>query len=140
MAIKRIIGKQNNKYKSCLRCGQATEQKLWDDTVYTCQRCGQRHFVDVYRDRIVLTVVEYPDIRRRPANKVTPKQERARAALIVKVEEKRQAEYEAWIEKYEEWLEELAEMSEQEREVEFSLMDEEMLRRVKLYLEKRNKK
>ena len=140
MAIKRIIGRYNKKYKSCLRCGQAIEQKLYDDSVYTCDRCGQQHFVDVYPEKIVLTAMEYPDIRRRPANKITKEQERARKLLNEKAENESRAEYEEWVEQYKDWLEELAEMPAPKREIEFSYMSEEMLRRVKLYLEKRNKK
>lgn len=131
MAIKRIIGKQNVKYKTCLRCGRRIEAVLKDDEVYTCEHCGQQHFVDVYKNRIVLTVAEYADLRRRPP-------EKARAALIAKVEKKRQEE-KAWVEKHKAWLEELAAMPEQDREIEFSLMGLDMLKLVKAYLENRSK-
>ena len=54
MAIKRIIGRQGKKFRSCLNC-------------------GQQHLIDVYADRIAITVAERPEIRRRPVAKVTPR-------------------------------------------------------------------
>lgn len=136
MAIKRIIGRHNKKYRSCLNCGQHIDRILRDDEVYTCECCGQQHLIDVYQDSIAMTVAERPEIRRRPATKITPKQQRARQALVARAEA-RKLEADAWEEKYRDWLEELAGLPEREREVEFSLMDEEMLRRVKKYLDKR---
>ena len=83
-----------------------------------------------------MTVAERPELRRRPAAKITPQQERARKALVARAEARKLAA-DAWEEKYRDWLEELAELPEREREVEFSLMDEAMLCRVKKYLDKR---
>lgn len=57
--------------------------------------------------------------------------------MLVARAEARKLEADTWEEKYRDWLEELAGLPEREREVEFSLMDEEMLRRVKKYLDKR---
>lgn len=139
MAIKRIIGKQNTKYKSCLRCGKGIEKALKDDEVYTCERCGQQHFVDVHPNKIVLTAVEHAYIRRRPPEPVAPEVQKAREELIERVERRHQ-EDEAWIEEYKDWLEELAALPEPEIVLELSLMDADMVRRVNLYLEKRNKK
>lgn len=136
MAIKRIIGRRDKKFRSCLNCGQHIDKVLRDDEVYTCERCGQQHLIDVYVDHITMTVAERPELRRRPAAKITPQQERARKALVARAEA-RKLEADAWEEKYRDWLEELAELPEREREVEFSLMDEAMLRRVKKYLDKR---
>ena len=136
MAIKRIIGRFERKYRSCLRCGQPVDRVLRDNEVFACERCGQQHFVDVYADHIVLTVAERPDIRRRLINETAPREQRIRQTLIAKVEAK-EMEATAWEEKYREWLEELAGMPEREREVEFSYMGEEMLQSVKAYLEKR---
>ena len=136
MAIKRIIGRCDKRFRSCLSCGQHIDRVLKDDEVYTCERCGQQHLIDVYVDHVVLTVIERPEIRRRPTSKVTPQQQRARKVLVARVES-RKLEADAWEEKYRDWLEELAELPESEREVEFSFMDEEMLRRVKKYLDKR---
>lgn len=73
MAIKRIIGRQGKKFRSCLNCGQHIDRILRDDEVYTCERCGQQHLIDVYADRIAITVAERPEIRRRPVAKVTPR-------------------------------------------------------------------
>lgn len=136
MAIKRIISRQSKKYRKCLNCGQHIDRILRDDEVYTCEYCGQQHLVDVYADRIAITVAERPEIRRRPAAKVTPQQQRARKVLVARAEA-RKLEADAWEEKYRDWMEELAELPEREREVEFNLMDEEMLRRVKKCLDKR---
>lgn len=136
MAIKRIIGRYGKKYRSCLRCSKATEQTLRDDTIFICDNCGQQHFVDVYPNCIALTVIERPEVRKRHIDHITPQQQRARERLIDRVEARRRG-LDAWEEKYRDWLEELAELPEREREVEFSLMDEEMLRRVKKYLDKR---
>ena len=65
MVVKRIIGLHQKDNRKCLRCDQPIEGKLMDNTVYTCSNCGQKHFVDVYSNRIVLTVVERADIRYR---------------------------------------------------------------------------
>ena len=139
MVIKRIIGQRTKKYRSCLRCGQPIEKVLQDDTVHTCEHCGQQHFVDVYVDRTILTVVERPEVRRRPATQITPDQRKARKELIERAEKRRQ-EDEAWIEKYKDWLEELAAMPQTELVLELSFMDADMLRRVNLYFEKRSQK
>ena len=88
-AIKVIIGKANKKYRRCLRCNQQIEAPLRDNSIYTCERCGQQHLVDVYRHCIHLTVAERPEVRRRPAGKLTPEQLRARQRLIDKVEAKK---------------------------------------------------
>lgn len=69
MAIKRIIGRHNEKYRSCLSCGQHMYKALKDNEIYTCGSCEQQHFVDIYQDCIVLTVVEHEDIRRRATAK-----------------------------------------------------------------------
>ena len=135
MAIKRIIGRYNKKYKSCLKCGRPIDKVLRDDEVYTCERCGQQHLIDVYKDTIVITVAERPDIRRRPAEMIT-QQRRARQELINRVAERKEAD--TWEAKNRDWLEEVAAMPQWEQEIEFSLMGEEMLRRVKRYLDKRN--
>lgn len=136
MAIKRIIGRYDKRFRSCIKCGLFIDRVLKDDEVYTCERCGQQHLIDVYVDRIVLTAAERPEIRRRPAAKITPQQKRARKALVARVDSRNQ-EADAWEEKYRGWLEELAELPENEREVEFNFMDKEMLRRVQKYLDKR---
>lgn len=88
-AIKAMIGRFNKKRRKCLRCNKQIETPLKDDAVYTCERCGQQHFVDVYPDYIALTAVERPEVRRRPAGKLTPEQRKARKQLIEKVEAKR---------------------------------------------------
>lgn len=89
MAIKRIMGKGYRKYRKCLRCNTPIEAALWDDMVYTCSKCGQQHYVDVYKKSIVLTVAERPDVRKRHKGtiiQVEPEQEAARHRLIRKVE------------------------------------------------------
>lgn len=86
MAIKRIMGKGYRKYRKCLRCNAPIEAALWDDTVYTCPKCGQQHYVDVYKKSIVLTVAERPDVRKRHKGAITPEQEAARLRLIRKAE------------------------------------------------------
>lgn len=134
MAIKRIIGKINEKYKSCLRCGQHIEKTLEDDEVYTCERCGQRHFIDVYEKNIAITVAERPEVRHRKIGARMEQQHKAREALIARVE-RRRAEDAEWIETCREWLDELAALPEKELKREFSYMGEDTLRRVKKYLD-----
>ena len=136
MAIKRIIGRYTKKQRKCLRCGEKIEKALYDDIVYNCESCGQLHYVDIYKDTIVLTVVEHPEVRRRPKRENITEQSRARQKLIAKVNTRRM-EATAWEETYRDWLQELAEMPEQQREIELSLMEGELLRRVTQYLEKR---
>lgn len=92
MAIKVIIGKVNKKNRKCLRCNKQIERVLRDNTVYTCEHCGQQHLVDVYANCIALTVAERPDVRKRRKGHLTPEQEQARERrlmLIEKVETRR---------------------------------------------------
>lgn len=138
MAVKRIIPRRTKKYRTCLRCCQPIDRLLKDDEVYTCESCGQRHLVDVYPERIVLTVAERPEIRRRPVTKLTHEQRQARRRLLAKAKA-RDLEAEAWIDTYQDWLEELAAMPEEERAVELNIMSDEMRRRVLMYLESRKK-
>lgn len=91
MAIKRIIGRKNEKYRTCLRCNKKIDRTLRDDTIYVCDQCGQQHFVDVYPDKIALTLGQYPEIRRRHLYQITTAQEKARQALIDKAEARRAA-------------------------------------------------
>lgn len=86
MAIKIIIGRANKKYRKCLRCKKQIEEALKDNVIYTCEHCGQQHFVDIYGGNIALTVVEHPYARRRPCGLLTPEQQEARRRLIEKVE------------------------------------------------------
>ncbi|MCM1088946.1 MAG: hypothetical protein NC419_12380 [Muribaculaceae bacterium] len=66
MAIKRSFSVKNHKLSKCLNCGaKIPPDKLKDDSVYACARCGQGMTVDRYESHIVLTVVEKPDLRRR---------------------------------------------------------------------------
>lgn len=138
MALKRIIGRHNKKYRTCLNCGKSIYKVLKDNEPYTCDRCGQKHLIDVYPDNITMTVAERPDLRYRPETEKMSKEQRARKALIAKVDSRRMEE-ETWEDKYRDWLEELAEMPERERKVELDLMGEELLSRVKRYLDKRNR-
>ena len=136
MAIKRIIGRKNEKYKTCLRCNKKINKTLRDDTIYVCENCGQQHFVDVYPDTIALTVTEQPEIRRRNLYKIISEQEKARQALVGKVDDQ-SVKLDEWEEAHKDWLEEVAEMPESDREIEFALIDEEMKERVTNYIEKR---
>ena len=137
MAIKRIIGRWQKKHRKCLCCGTEIDKELQDNVVYICGYCGQRHFVDVYEKTIVLTVIERPDVRYRPAPESVTEGSKAGRKLVAKVDARR-LEADVWEETYKDWLEELAEMPEQEREADLKLMGEEMLGRVLRYLEKRN--
>lgn len=85
MAIKRVFGKTSEKHKTCLRCGQKIEERLRDDRIYTCERCGQQHFVDIYADSMILTVAERPEFRKRNEARIEEEQKNARAALIRKM-------------------------------------------------------
>ncbi len=138
MAVKRIIGRHTKKYRTCLRCARPIDRLLKDDEVYTCESCGQQHLVDVYPERIVLTVAERPEIRRRPVTKLTHEQRQAIRRLIAKADA-RDTEAVAWINKYQPWLEELAAMPDEQIEAELNIMPEEMRRRVLMYFESRKK-
>ncbi len=66
MAIKRSFSVKNQKFCCCLTCGaQIAPDGLKDNTVYTCAQCGQKMTVDRYESRVVLTVIERQDLRRR---------------------------------------------------------------------------
>ena len=94
MAIKKIIGKGTGRHKTCLHCEQPIEQRLKDDTIYFCPKCGQEHFVDVYESNVVLTKKEYPHLRKRHGGNETELQQRRNLeALIRKLEEERCIEY-----------------------------------------------
>lgn len=67
MAVKKTFSKNDTKAKVCLSCGRAISEQLKDDTIYTCEYCGQGHFVDFAKDRITLTVTERPEHRHRIA-------------------------------------------------------------------------
>lgn len=99
MAIKRIIGKRNSKNRKCLCCDKQIETTLKDNKIYTCEHCGQRHYIDVYPNSIVLTVVERPDIRRRSGEEITPEQKIARQELIERAEANRSARVKWYFEK-----------------------------------------
>lgn len=99
MAIKRIVGKRNSKYRKCLGCDKQIDATLKDNKIYTCEHCGQRHYIDVYQNCIVFTVVERPDIRRRPGEEITPEQKMARQELIERAEANRSARVKWYFEK-----------------------------------------
>lgn len=66
MAIKRSFSVKNQKFCCCLTCGAQIEpDELKDNTVYVCAQCGQKMTVDRYESRVVLTVIERQDLRRR---------------------------------------------------------------------------
>ncbi len=66
MAIKRIFEKHNTKARTCLKCGAPIgDHILKDNKPYTCQSCGQVHFVDIYGHRVALTKKEAEEFRRR---------------------------------------------------------------------------
>lgn len=67
MAVKKTFSKNDIKAKTCLSCGRSIDEHLRDDTIYTCEYCGQGHFVDITKDRITLTVTERPEHRHRIA-------------------------------------------------------------------------
>ena len=138
MAVKRIIPRYTKKYRKCLNCCQAIEKPLKDDEIYTCIKCGQQHLVDVYKDCIALTAVEYAEFRHRPATMLTHEQRQAIRRLIAKADA-RDTEAVAWINKYQPWLEELAAMPDEQIEAELNIMPEEMRRRVLMYFESRKK-
>lgn len=138
MAVKQIIPRYTKKYRKCLNCCQAIEKPLKDDEIYTCIKCGQQHLVDVYKDCIALTAVEYAEFRRRPVTMLTHEQRQARRRLLAKAKA-RDLEAEAWIDTYQDWLEELAAMPEEERAVELNIMSDEMRRRVLMYFDRRKK-
>ena len=71
MAIKKSFSKTDQKHRTCLSCNHKIEERLKDNTIHKCVRCGQKHFVDVYSDVIVLTVAERPEIRRRHTGSAT---------------------------------------------------------------------
>lgn len=138
MAIKRMFSPSERKHKACLKCGQQIEQRLKDNTVYTCPRCGQAHFVDVYEKNVALTVAERPDIRRRNSGCVKYAEQKAKD-WVQRMEEclkAKELDYDAWVEEHKEWLEELAAMPEEQQAAEYECMSEEMRFCVAKYLDK----
>lgn len=65
MAVKKTFSKNDTKAKTCLSCRRAISERLRDDTIYTCEYCGQSHFVDIVKDRITLTDIGRPEHRHR---------------------------------------------------------------------------
>lgn len=66
MAIKRCFGVKNAKDRICLSCGAPLPlEAMKDDTICTCEKCGQQMTVDRYGASVTLTVLERADIRRR---------------------------------------------------------------------------
>lgn len=66
MAVKRSFSVKSKKKCTCLTCGaQITPEHLNDNIVYACRACGQKMTVDRYGDRVILTVVERQELRRR---------------------------------------------------------------------------
>jgi len=66
MAIKRSFSVKNSEHCNCLKCGaQILPENLKDNVVYTCAQCRQKMTVDRYESRVVLTVIERQDLRRR---------------------------------------------------------------------------
>lgn len=84
MAIKRVIGRNSEKFKTCLNCNQPIGMRLKDDYNYFCRKCGQEHFVDIYENSIVLTKAEYPQLRRRHSGNETELQQRRNLEEFVK--------------------------------------------------------
>ena len=75
MALKKIFNKHDDKARRCLNCNAVIGPHiLKDDKPYTCDKCGQVHFVDIYGARVVLTREEWAEIRRR--HKGTPEEEK----------------------------------------------------------------
>ena len=79
MALKRVINKNNGKYRTCLSCGARLPNNLKDDTKIKCEHCGTEMFVDIYRNAMTLTATSHEYLRRRPTkeeqlelNKVDP--------------------------------------------------------------------
>lgn len=65
MALRRISAIDNKKSHKCLHCGAYLGDELEDNTIVTCDKCGQKHFVDLREETISLTVFEMPDLRKR---------------------------------------------------------------------------
>lgn len=65
IALKRVSPMYREKARTCLRCGRQIEQHLFDNVEYTC-KCGQRHFVDIKNNTLILTAAEHPEMRKRP--------------------------------------------------------------------------
>lgn len=93
MAIKRILGRNSEKFKTCLNCGKPIEMRLKDDYEYRCRHCGQEHYVDIYENSIALTKAEYPHLRKRHSGNETELQQRRNLEEFVrKVEALRREE------------------------------------------------
>ena len=70
MSLKRVFNIGQEKQRLCLKCNQPINRdKLKDDVVYTCNYCGQQHFVDIYNNgSCSLTAIENQELRRRHSN------------------------------------------------------------------------
>ena len=113
MAIKRSFDVKNEKQRICLKCeAMIPLEDMQDDTICICGKCGQQMTVDRYGQRVVLTVVERLDLRRRipPEIATAPTKEGLRILEIMdenkdlkKRLDEKQAEIEHWQQKAAEW-------------------------------------
>lgn len=90
MAVKRSFSTTNPKHCICLKCGERIlPENLHDNSVYTCDKCGQKMTVDRYESRAVLTVIERQDLRRRIPSEVmnAAPQQKGRIAEILQENE-----------------------------------------------------
>lgn len=66
MAVKRSFCAGDPRQCICLTCrAQVRPGDLHDDQIYQCTECGQKMTVDRYGSRVVLTLAERQDLRRR---------------------------------------------------------------------------
>lgn len=130
--IKRLMFKNDRKALHCLKCNAEITALLIDNMIFTCDKCGQTHYIDMYEKSISLTVTERPDIRRRhKENNITEAQLEKRRLLIKKVTEREKKN------SCEEWFREVAEMPEAQQREEIQLMGEPLRREYEDFLERR---
>lgn len=126
MAIKRSYNIENKKGSRCLKCGeQLLPYAMRDNTVCTCNKCGQKMTVDRYGQTVILTVAERPEIRHRVPPEIKDVHLDTKMRLLSILEEnnslkrrleEKEAEVDRWVERTAYWektADDLARMIEQ---------------------------
>lgn len=99
MALKRVINKNNGKYRTCLSCGARLPDNLKDDTKIKCEHCGTEMFVDIYRNAMTLTATSHEYLRRRPTKEERLELNKVDPTTLEKIREQIKRESETELEK-----------------------------------------
>ena len=113
MAVKRCFNVTHDFRRVCLKCEATLPlEAMKDDTICTCKKCGQQMTVDRYGQRVVLTVVEKLDLRRRIPPEISTASTTEGLRILALMDEnerlkkqldEKQAEIEHWQQQAAEW-------------------------------------